>query len=86
MYKHVIKNSNRYIFNRKQFISDKLDHILSPAMKEYLKLEKDIKKDTYEKFNKDKLDNILSPATKEYLKLEKELKSMNNNIFKRNTR
>jgi hypothetical protein len=55
-------------------------------MKEYLKLEKDIKKDTYEKFNKDKLDNILSPATKEYLKLEKELKSMNNNIFKRNTR
>lgn len=40
----------------------------------------------FEKFNKDKLDNILSPATKEYLKLEKELKSMNNNIFKRNTR
>ena len=38
------------------------------------------------KFIRDKLDNILSPTAKEYLKLEKELKSMNNNIFKRNTR
>lgn len=49
MYKHVIKKSNRHIFNRKKFISDKLDHILSPAAKEYLKLEKDVKEKLLEK-------------------------------------
>ena len=37
------------ISNILKFKKDKLDHILSPAAKEYLKLEKDVKKELFEK-------------------------------------
>ena len=46
MHKRFInKNTNLpiRIFNKQRFIRDKLDNILSPATKEYLKLEKEMK-------------------------------------------
>jgi hypothetical protein len=45
MYRHFIKNKNipMHIINRQRFIRDKLDNILSPATKEYLTLEKELK-------------------------------------------
>lgn len=46
MYKHFIKNKDiKKFFNRRRFIRDKLDNILSPATKEYLKLEKELQKE-----------------------------------------
>lgn len=46
MYKHFIKNKDiKKMFNRQRFIRDKLDNILSPATKEYLKLEKELQKE-----------------------------------------
>lgn len=48
MYKRFInKNTNMSIriLNRRRFIRDKLDNILSPATKEYLKLEKELQKE-----------------------------------------
>ena len=48
MYKRFInKNKNMpiRILNRRRFIRDKLDNILSPATKEYLKLEKELQKE-----------------------------------------
>lgn len=46
MYKHFIKNTDiKKIFNRRRFIRNKLDNILSPATKEYLKLEKELQKE-----------------------------------------
>jgi hypothetical protein len=38
------KNKNIYVESHQQFIHDKLDNILSSAAKEYLKLEKEMKK------------------------------------------
>ncbi len=46
MYKHFIKNTDiKKNFNRRRFIRNKLDNILSPATKEYLKLEKELQKE-----------------------------------------
>lgn len=46
MYKHFIKNKDiKNFYNRQRFIRNKLDHILSPATKEYLKLEKELQKE-----------------------------------------
>lgn len=47
MYRHFIKNKNMpmHILSRQRFIRDKLDNILSPATKEYLKLEKELQKE-----------------------------------------
>ena len=46
MYKHFIKNKDiKNFYNRQRFIRNKLDNILSPATKEYLKLEKELQKE-----------------------------------------
>ena len=46
MYKHFIKNKDiKNFLNRRRFIRNKLDNILSPATKEYLKLEKELQKE-----------------------------------------
>lgn len=53
MYKHFIKNKDiKTFFNRHLFIRDKLDNILSPATKEYLKLEKELQKELKSMNNK----------------------------------
>jgi hypothetical protein len=58
-----------YVYEK--FIQDKLDDILSPATKEYLRLydKQNDMNDKMKKFNENKLDCILSSETKKYLRI-----------------